>query len=161
MYTLIAFASRYGTSEQVAQWLTEHLPHETKQLDVTAGEPVEWAEVEQVIIGSSIRMGEIQDEMKRWLVTYEAELLKRPLALYLCAGTPSETERRRELERAYAPILRDHAYFHEIVGKGYDVSRMGFLDQSIVRLMTHDAKTMLQLDEQQLNRLVQASSSNS
>lgn len=100
-------------------------------------------------------MGTIQDEMKAWLKEHETALLERPLGLYLCAGTPTESERRRELEEAYNETLRTHAYFAEVVGSGYNFDRMGFLDKAIVRMMAKQKESSLQLDEEKLERLVE------
>ena len=94
--------------------------------------------------------------MTAWLHINEAQLLKRPLGLYLCAGTPTPAERQRELEDAYREVLRAHAYFVEVVGNGYDFERMGFLDKAIVRMMAKQTVSSLNLDETMLDELVEA-----
>ena len=163
MDTLIAFSSRYGTSEKVAALLSERLKEDgTIRVQNVVEQPdVDWDTVDHVIVGSSIRMGAIQGEMKEWLKAHEAELLARPLGLYLCAGTPTESERRRELEEAYNDELRTHAYFVEVVGHGYDFKRMGFLDKAIVRMMAKQSESSLDLDEEKLERLVKTAQTSS
>lgn len=156
MGTLIAYSSRYGTSEKVAALLAERLSGDVRVQHIIEEPNVTWETVDHVIVGSSIRMGTIQDEMKEWLTLHEAHLMEHPLALYLCAGTPTESERICELEKAYRDTLREHAYFVEIVGSGYDFERMGFLDKAIVRMMTKQKESSLQLDDAKLNQLVEA-----
>lgn len=156
MKTLIAYASRYGTSEKVAHLLMDRLPGDVHVQDVVDQAEVNWSTVDHVIVGSSIRMGKIQDEMTAWLHSNESELLKRPLGLYLCAGTPTAAERERELETAYREPLRAHAYFVEVVGNGYDFERMGFLDKAIVRMMAKQTVSSLNLDEAMLDELVES-----
>lgn len=156
MNTLIAYSTRYGTSEKVAHLLSERLPGDVYVQNVVEQPDVEWTTVDHVIVGSSIRMGKIQDEMTAWLHIHEAHLLQRPLGLYLCAGTPTEAERQRELEGAYREVLRTHAYFVEVVGNGYDFERMGFLDKAIVRMMAKQTVSSLNLDEAMIDELVEA-----
>lgn len=156
MKTLITYSSRYGTSEKVARLLADRLPGDVHVQDVVERPDVDWAVVDHVIVGSSIRMGKIQDEMTAWLHINESELLKRPLGLYLCAGTPTAAERKRELEAAYRDALRAHAYFVEVVGSGYDFERMGFLDKAIVRMMAKQTVSSLNLDEAMLDELVES-----
>lgn len=156
MGTLIAYSSRYGTSEKVAALLAERLSGDVRVQNIVEEPNVTWEMVDHVIVGSSIRMGIIQHEMKEWLALHEAHLLEHPLALYLCAGTPTESERIRELEEAYRESLREHAYFVEVVGSGYDFERMGFLDKAIVRMMAKQKESSLQLDDAKLNQLVEA-----
>ena len=156
MGTLIAYSSRYGTSEKVAALLAERLSGDVRVQNIIEEPNATWKTVDHVIVGCSIRMGTIQHEMKEWLALHEAHLLEHPLALYLCAGTPTESERIRELEEAYRESLREHAYFVEVVGSGYDFERMGFLDKAIVRMMAKQKESSLQLDDAKLNQLVEA-----
>ncbi|WP_114164917.1 flavodoxin domain-containing protein [Exiguobacterium sp. TNDT2] len=156
MNTLIAYSTRYGTSEKVAHLLAERLPGDVHIQNIVEQPDVEWETVDHVIVGSSIRMGKIQDEMTAWLHMNETQLLKRPLGLYLCAGTPTAAERQRELEDAYREVLRAHAYFVEVVGNGYDFERMGFLDKAIVRMMAKQTVSSLNLDEAMLDELVES-----
>ena len=156
MGTLIAYSSRYGTSEKVAALLAERQSGDVRVQNIIEEPNATWKMVDHVIVGCSIRMGTIQDEMKEWLALHEAHLLEHPLALYLCAGTPTESERIRELEEAYRESLREHAYFVEVVGSGYDFERMGFLDKAIVRMMAKQKESSLQLDDAKLNQLVEA-----
>lgn len=155
MKTLIAYASRYGTSEKVAGLLAERLAGSTQMVNIVEQSNVEWATIDHVIVGGSIRMGKVQTELTTWLDTFEAELLKRPLGLYLCAGTPTEIERKRELEGAYKEALRNHAYFVEVVGHGYDFDRMSFLDKAIVRMMAKQTVNSLNLEETKIDELVE------
>ena len=67
MNTLIAYASRYGTSEKIAHLLAERLPGNVHIQNVVEQPDVDWATIDHVIVGSSIRMGKIQDEMTAWL----------------------------------------------------------------------------------------------
>lgn len=161
MDTLIAFSSRYGTSEKVAALLSERLTGDVRVQNIVEEPDIDWETIDHVIVGSSIRMGTIQEEMKDWLKQHESRLLERPLGLYLCAGTPTESERVRELEEAYNERLRTHAYFVEVVGSGYDFERMGFLDKAIVRMMAKQKESSLQLDNEKLDQLVEAAHASS
>ncbi|TCI77059.1 flavodoxin [Exiguobacterium sp. SH0S1] len=156
MKTLIAYTSRYGTSEKVAHLLAARLSGNVHVQNLVDEPDVDWATVDHVIVGGSIRMGKVQDELTDWLKQSEVQLLERPLGLYLCAGTPTAAERQRELESAYGEHLRAHAYFVEVVGSGYDFERMGFLDKAIVRMMAKQTVSSLNLDEARLNELVES-----
>lgn len=156
MKMLIAYTSRYGTSEKVAHILAERLNGNVHVQNLVDTPNVDWSTVDHVIVGGSIRMGKVQDELTDWLKQNEVRLLERPLGLYLCAGTPTEAERQRELEEAFMKPLRTHAYFVEVVGSGYDFERMGFLDKAIVRMMAKQTVSSLNLDEARLDELVES-----
>ncbi|STO09442.1 flavodoxin domain-containing protein [Exiguobacterium aurantiacum] len=156
MKTLIAYTSRYGTSEKVAHLLAERLSGNVHVQNLVDEPGVDWGTIDHVIVGGSIRMGKVQDELTDWLKQNEGPLLERPLGLYLCAGTPTAAERQRELEGAYGEPLWAHAYFVEVVGSGYDFERMGFLDKAIVRMMAKQTVSSLNLDEARLDELVES-----
>lgn len=154
MRTVIAYASRYGTSEKVARLLAARLPGEVTVVNVVEDGQINWNQVDHIIVGGSIRMGKVQAELTKWLKRNKSQLQARPLGLYLCAGTPFAAELKKELEEAYDVSLREHAYFVEVVGHGYDFERMGLFDRMVVRLLIKQKETVLDLDEDRLERLV-------
>jgi menaquinone-dependent protoporphyrinogen oxidase len=65
MKTLIVYASRYGSTEQISRWIRERLIYEGFTVDmIKAGDAVSLDDYEMVILGSGIYSHSVLPEMK-------------------------------------------------------------------------------------------------
>ena len=84
MKTLIAYASKTGTSEQCARMLAGRIPDATL-CDLCKDKP-DPSGYGQVIVGGSVRMGVLHVDARQYLDGCKPILMEKRLGLFLCAG---------------------------------------------------------------------------
>ena len=131
MKVLIAYATKYGTAEKCAKILAEKLNSEVDVIDLKS-ENIELAEYEAVIIGSSVYMGRVRKEARKFCEKRKNELQDKKLAFFLnCMG---EGEKAREQIKDNLPEdLIEQAEVTGIFGGEFDFEKMNFFERIIVK----------------------------
>jgi menaquinone-dependent protoporphyrinogen oxidase len=129
MSVLVAFASRYGATRQIAQQIGAVLSvagHDVRVRPATAVRDV--GDHEAVVLGSSVYRGRWMEQATAFAEQHLAELADRPVWLFssgmLAQGPPTDLERYAELLGA-----RDRRAF----GGALVVGRLDLVDQ-VLRL---------------------------
>jgi menaquinone-dependent protoporphyrinogen oxidase len=96
---LVAYATKYGTTTQIAETIGEALRQKGLEAEVRlAKEPVDLTEYAGVVLGSPVYVGRWLDDAVRFIRTHRETLSKMPVA-YFTVGTAlrdgSETGRKR------------------------------------------------------------------
>src|SRR5690606_33116049 len=85
---LVAYATRFGSTEEVAQRIGTVLSSESIQTDVRAVEEItSLRDYDAIVIGSAIRVGRWVPEAVDFLREYEAELRDLPVAYFTVCMT--------------------------------------------------------------------------
>lgn len=119
---LVAYASKYGATKEIAEKISEVLCQKGLQVDVLpVGSVRDIASYQAVILGSAIYVGNWPKETVAFLQANERNLVNRPVWLYSSGptgeGDPSELVNGQVLPTALKPITgriqpRDIAIFH-------------------------------------------------
>jgi len=130
----IAYATKSGTAELAAQALARaltNLGHEAECFDLRRGLPV--AHADAWVLGGSVRMGRLHQLARRFARSREAELLNKPLALYVCrcGNDPVPALLAGQLGQK----LADHAVYAGCLGGMLDPERQKGLARMLVRMM--------------------------
>ena len=156
---LIAYGSRYGSTEEIAHTMAEILENaglETQLLDLRRTKQKDWpplASFDGVLVGSGIKIGRWTKEASAFLKTHAEELKAlKPKGLVVgvfvssgMASTPGQQEeaRRKYLEEVLTNVgIIDAVATYDAFGGVYDLSPsapMGFLDK---RMLGMAAKQM-------------------
>ncbi len=156
---LIAYGSRYGSTEEIAHTMAEILENaglETQLLDLRRTKHKAWpplASFDGVLVGSGIKIGRWTKEASAFLKTHAEELKAlKPKGLVVgvfvssgMASTPGQQEeaRRKYLEEVLTNVgIIDAVATYDAFGGVYDLSPsapMGFLDK---RMLGMAAKQM-------------------
>lgn len=93
MKVLIAYATRGGVTRTCAQMLADSLSahHEIVLTDIEQSSP-DPSSFDVVVLGSSIRFGKVNKEIKKYIRQYASRLSSMPCAVYLCCGFPRNFE---------------------------------------------------------------------
>lgn len=96
---LILYATKHGVTKRCAEMLAERLTatHTVTVSDVHKNPPAP-TDYDIVVLGSSIRMGRMDKNMKNYIQTYADELSSMPSAVYLCCGFPRRFEEYIDLQ---------------------------------------------------------------
>ena len=134
---LVAYASKAGSTAEVAQAIGETLSAQGATVDVLQVKHVkDLSAYTAVIIGSAIRMGQWLPEAVNLVKAQQAELRQRPTAFFLVSGflkdnTPEMTQKVGTFLDPVRAIF-EPASIGMFAGK-MDYSKLSFLDRTIAK----------------------------
>jgi menaquinone-dependent protoporphyrinogen oxidase len=154
---LVTYATRSGSTKEVAQAIAEMLRQEG--LVVTVQSVREVKSLEQygaVLLGAALYMGRLHKHARQFLSSHLEGLMKMPVAMFVL-GPVEKTEKdwmaaREQLEKELANYPWLSPVAKQIVGGKFDPSKMGFpfnlilkkmqvkdaLDWPAIRALAHD-----------------------
>lgn len=134
MPTLVAYASRYGASREIAERVAAKLTEAGEQVDLCpvrqAGDP---AGYEAVVIGAATYMGSWLKEARRFVREHEAVLSTKPVWLFSSGplGSATTDARGRDVLASAAP--KEFAALGTAVGARDERVFFGALDRAKLR----------------------------
>ncbi|MDD1720870.1 MAG: flavodoxin domain-containing protein [Euryarchaeota archaeon] len=151
---LVAYGSRYGSTEEIARAIGEILEKEglkTQVLDLKRTKQKEWpplASFDAVLVGSGIKIGRWTDEASSFLKKHAGELktLKANglvVGVFVSCGLAVNPEQRQEAQQKYIEKIlteigiKDAVDTYDAFGGVYDLSPsapMGFLDKKMLAM---------------------------
>lgn len=109
---LVVYASRFGSTEEVAKRIAAILRQERVETDVRPiAEATSLHGYDSVVVGSLIREGKWVPEAFRFIEQHRAELREMPVAYFtVCMTLREDTPENREIVRRYHdPLVNDYA----------------------------------------------------
>jgi len=139
MTTLVAYATLYGSTQEVAEFITDHLR--------TSGHPVELQPMESVttldpydavILGAPIYIGKWHKNAQQFLAKHQDSLVMRPLAAFALGPLSTEQAEMDGVRKQWESQLADYPWFKPVtqkifVGK-FDPKRLKLLHKMIMVL---------------------------
>ncbi len=132
---LVAYGTKYGATQEIAEKIGETLRDAGLQADVQSADRVsDLSGYGAVVLGSAVYIGKWRKEAAKFLTTHEAALAQRPVWLFSSGptgkGDAEELMQGWKFPGALQPIAdriqpRDIAVFHGAA----DESKMGRLDR--------------------------------
>ncbi len=136
---LIAYATKYGSTAEIAEKIGQTLRDIGWRTDVRAAEEVrDLNGYQAVIVGSAVYAGTWRKEAVDLLTAYEAELAQRPVWFFSSGptgtGDPSELMKGWRFPEAQRPIAdrvqpRDIAFFHGFI----NLKRLNLAEKLLVK----------------------------
>ena len=133
MKTLIIYASTYGYTKDCVEELKKQLDGEVLLANVKSGTVPSLDTFDNIIIGGSIYMGQIQKKIKLYCSKNIEILLTKRLALFLCCGLPENFI--QSLNEAFPAELLKKAVAKECFGGELRTEKMNFAHKMITGLM--------------------------
>jgi menaquinone-dependent protoporphyrinogen oxidase len=129
---LIAYRSKYGTTESCAKALSGRITAETTLADFRVGGMPDVLGFDVVLVGGSIYGGRIQREVTSFCEGRGELLLKRKIGLFLCCLSQGE-HAKEQLQTAFPEWLAAHAFACSLFGGDLHYDRLTLLDKLLVR----------------------------
>lgn len=128
---LVTYATRTGSSEEVAQSLAEVLRGHSLPVELCRAADVHVIErYTAVVICAALYAGRLHKEVRRFLSEHRTALGKVPVALFVLGPVHSEekewTGARQQLEKELRNFPWLSPVVQQIVGGRFDPARMGF-----------------------------------
>ncbi len=154
MKTLIAYATRYGATEKASRLLSEELEGDVHLCNLSQDPAPDISAYDRIIIGGSIYVGQIQDDVKTFCTENLASLQQKPLGLFICCG--DEDRAQEQLEQNFDAALMAHATAVDCFGYEYDFAKMNFLFRLIIRAKAGVRQSESRLRAERIGAFAQA-----
>ncbi len=150
MKVIIAYGTRYGATQGVAERMSEWLHEDNIDSDIINVKKDSWPELslyKGLIFGSGIKIGQWTKEMKNFVKKNKEEInaLKGPKVFFVCSGYAAIPERYQEIKEEYCKkVLGDFGVTvdtYEAFGGVMNVSSdspIGWLDKKILKVAGKD-----------------------
>ncbi len=133
MNTVIIYASRYGCAQKCAESLVKRIHGSVDLVNIQTASIPDLAQYDQVIIGGSIRFGQIQKQIKEFCRENIDELIKKKIGLFICCGLFENAQ--QNIEHSFPQQLLDHAAAVECFGGELDLNKLSFFDRIIANMV--------------------------
>ncbi|MDR1790292.1 MAG: flavodoxin domain-containing protein [Propionibacteriaceae bacterium] len=136
MTTAVVFASKHGTTAQVADQIAEALDGATL-IDLGVNPSPELGSFDAIVVGGPVYAGQPMKALKSFLAAHANTLLAKPLALFVCGMEPDPAKRDAEIAATYGEPLSSHAVGVWFAGGAFRFDKLGFLEKAIVKRIAH------------------------
>jgi menaquinone-dependent protoporphyrinogen oxidase len=151
MKTLIIYMSNHGTTEKVAEKISNLMGYNRCTLvNLRESNVPSLVDFDKVIIGGSVHMGRVQTKITTWCRDNLNMLLAKKVGLFICCMDREHEE--EEFERSFPPALIDHAHAKGIFGGELLYDKMNFIEKLVVKGITKEKKTVSRLNQQAINQ---------
>lgn len=167
---LIAYGTRYGSTEEVSQEIAKMLENkgmEVQLLDLKKTKSKNWPSIESfdgILVGSSIKIMKWMKEPQAFLKKYKEELQKKEKALgiFISSGTAAVPEKREYARTEWIEKVMNkmgvEADIYDAFGGVFDFSessRMGGMEKRMLKMAVKEmSKDLgLELDKNSRNDL--------
>lgn len=146
MKTLIAYATKHGTTEKCAHMLKESIGGEIDLVDLGKDSTVSPESYDTVIIGGSVYAGSIRKEVTAFSRKHLETLKKKNIGLFIC-GLGEGEEAEKELRASFPAELLENAKAKAAFGGELIFGNLSFLERVIMKKMTKSDQDVSKLHE--------------
>ena len=133
MKTIIIYSSTYGYAKECTKKLAEQLKGETFLVNVSTDTIPSIDKFDNVIIGGSIYMGQIQKKLKEYCASNVDLLKNKRLGLFICCGLPENFE--QNTKNAFPEELLKKAIVIEFFGGELRIEKMNLVHKILTGVM--------------------------
>ncbi|MDL2254180.1 flavodoxin domain-containing protein, partial [Ruminococcaceae bacterium OttesenSCG-928-I18] len=131
MKTLIAYATKYGTTETCAKLLAEAMSDPVDLINLSKGESAEPAQYEAVVVGGPIYAGQLRKEVRAFMRKHKRNLLEVRFGCFICQASP-QFESHNDFDANFDRDLLEHASARSSFGGQLHEEKMTFFDRLIL-----------------------------
>ena len=133
MKTVVLYASGYGYAKEMAEQITSGLNGDVQGVNLNVKQKLDLEDVDTIVLGSSIYVGQIHKSMKEFIKINHDLLLKKRLVIYLCCAFEHEFE--NHLKNNFSIELLEHASMIQNLGGAIDKSKLNFGHKMMVSMI--------------------------
>ncbi|MPM12243.1 hypothetical protein SDC9_58595 [bioreactor metagenome] len=153
MSTLIAYASKYGFTENCAKELASKLDGRVDVVNLGVKRPGLEA-YDTVIIGGSVYAGKIRKPVRRFCAQNLDRLTKKRLGLFIC-GLAEGADADRQLQTVFPKELLAAAAATGFFGGECSFEKMNFFEKTVMKKFMGSADNILRISEERVTRFAE------
>lgn len=158
MSTLIVYTSKYGCTEKCAELLSKELNGEVDIINLKRIRDINISKYEKIIIGGSIYIGKIQNEVTEFCSKNLEKLKEKRIGLFIC-GMQEGDAINTELNKNFNPVLIKIADAKECFGGEFIFNKMNFIDKFIVKRVSKVTSNKSNILKESIHKFAQAMNS--
>ncbi len=132
MNAVVIYSSKYGTTKTCAEKLARGL-NNANLVDVRNVKGLDLSVYDTVIIGSSIRMGQVNKKIKIFCEENSKELINKNLGLFICSGM--EENANKDFNVNFEKKLLQNCTYKAWLGGEIDLKKAKGIDKIIVGMV--------------------------
>ncbi len=141
MRTTIFYASKYGTTQSIAQEIGELISTHDQVTLVDVSDCKQdctqyFGKAERYVVGTSVYAGKPHKPMQKFCDTYGSALTGKPLHLFVCGIAIKSEDQQRDMEAAFPEQLRSPARQVSFLGGALQWKKMNFMERIILAKIT-------------------------
>lgn len=133
MKTVILYTSNYDYTKAMAERIALGRSEHTQCINLDQDKLPDFADIDTIVLGSSIYVGQIHKSMKTFIDKHHAMLLSKSLIIYLCCAFEHEFE--NHLSNNFPEVLLAHASLITNLGGQIDKSKLNFGHKLLVTMI--------------------------
>ncbi|MBD5638643.1 flavodoxin domain-containing protein [Clostridium botulinum] len=153
MKTLIVYGTKHGTTEKCSKFLKDKLSGEVVIINIKRGNMPDIIVFNNIIIGGSIYMGQIQKEVKNFCIENINVLKEKRVGIFICGFNEKDVE--PQLNNAFPKELLTNAVAKECFGGEFIFKNMNFFERFIVKKVAKTHKDISKISEENINKFAQ------
>jgi menaquinone-dependent protoporphyrinogen oxidase len=138
MKTLIIYGTKYEFTKKCIEKIASSIKGTIEIVHLKEPSSIDLSMYNQVIIGGSIYMGNIQKEVKEFCIKYVETLRNKRIGLFICCGYPEKFE--EYMKDAFPLRLSEIAITKRCFGGELNVTKMKLIDRLLTKLLIHMRK---------------------
>lgn len=154
MKTIIIYMSTHGCTERVVHELAEELSGKVTLKNLREDKRPCFHDYDRIIIGGSIRAGQIQRKIREFCETNIDQLGDKELGLFICCMSEGE-EAFQQLNKAFPERLHQYARSEAVLGGEFNIEKMSFLEKIILKKISKIEETVCNIDHEAIQHFAQ------
>lgn len=150
MKTLIVYGTKHGTGEKCSKVLKDKLHGEVIILNIKKESVPDLNLFDNIIIGGSIYMGQIQKEIKNFSIKNADILNRKRIGLFICGMNEENAE--AQFNNAFTKELINSAVVKELFGGEAILKNMNFLERFIMKKVAKIDKDVSKILLENINK---------
>lgn len=153
MTVLIAYGTKYGTTETVGSRLQEQLPAHTDLVNLRTTPTPAVDRYDVVLVGGSIYAGRIRPEVTKFCERHQDELLSRKVGVFISC-LYDEKAGGSQIGNNFPGWLLAHAFGRYNVGGAVRFSQLRFIDRVIMQKVGKVDSDLEGINEEEIARII-------
>lgn len=133
MKTLIVYATKNGSTQEVAYLLMKELIGEVKLVDIRHEEVDDISPYDNILIGSSVYFGQINRKIKDFIYLHRPEILNRRYGVFLLAGEQDMTVMEKQLRSTIPSDIFEKAEIISVIGSAIKLEQFSWIVRFILK----------------------------
>lgn len=157
MKTLLAYASKHGTTRKAAEKLAGQLEGEVKIINLKerASRNVRIEDYERVIVGGSIHIGKIQKSVRKFCQANLEKLLEvKQLGLFICCAEEKE-KALEQMQNAFPAELLEKAAAKGLFGHEFNLEKMSFISRAMIKKVAEVEKSESKIKDENIKQFAE------
>lgn len=133
MSILLAYATKHGSTKEIADILSEKISSDIVKINLKNTPKPDISSYDVLIIGAPVYAGRIPKVVRNFIENYHKLLVEKKIFLYLSGMTPQDQLPENLFDLCYGEDIVSYAKSKAHLGGKFDFSKMNFFEKKIIQ----------------------------